>query len=193
VIPEHHQKDGAGRDGETDEGRLHPRAGGDDCEEGREGHEALERALGNNLLVEREDDHAEEPAESVGTRGDEGVVDVIGGDHIIPPDIVVVQGRVREGGGQAVEDLGDNGAEPEEAHQKVHDGEDREGRDDRGLRDAEVFRQARPKEDRHEAANREGRGVGAGGQEGLGQVTGQNRRVVGGLADETWESVAEPR
>ena len=76
------EHDNAADDRRADGGGCELAGGGDGGEDGGEDDELLEHAAGYDVALETEEEHADEPGESVGAGGDERVVDVGGGDDV---------------------------------------------------------------------------------------------------------------
>ena len=95
-----------------------PHVGSRHCnrEDSGESNQALQDALGHNVVVEGKDDHAQKPAKGVGPRGDETVVNLRGRKDVVVASLVLdgVECRPGEDGVDDNEDLGDDGSEPKE-------------------------------------------------------------------------------
>jgi hypothetical protein len=123
-------------------------------------------------------------------RGDETVVNLRSREDVVAASLVLngLERRPGENDGEDVEDLGNDGSEPEEAKEKVSHAEGGKGGENVAPRDLEVGREASAKENASEAPDGEGGSVGACSQQGTREET-----ISGSAVNEVGQEIVEPR
>ena len=173
----------------THEGGLHPGAGDSDRKDGRECDQALKDALGDDVVVEGKNDHAQKPAQSVRTGRNESVVNIRGREDVVVASLLLNGVKVSVGEEELdhSENLGHDCSEPEEAEEEVSNTEGRKSGDNVPASDTKVRGKASPEEKAREASNGEGGGVRTRRQECTGEET-----VSVGSVDKGRKEIIEP-